>query len=82
VVGITKEAVDVTVDFDKRLKFSETRPDSQDLLKSLREGLEEWQRILKKRRLQRATPSIPGRANSLYTLPQGSSDFVNGARKR
>jgi len=82
VVGISKEAADVTVDFEKSLKFSETRPDSQDLLKSLRGELEEWQRILKKGRLKRAAPSILGRANSLYTLPQGSSDFVNGARKR
>jgi hypothetical protein len=81
VVGVDENSADIILDPEKREQFARSRPTGDMLLKSMRNELEPWKDILKKR-LEVAAPSILARATSVYSLPSRSDSFVKDAWKR
>ncbi len=78
---LDRKAVDIALDLEKSMKLMRSRPDTERLLRSMKNELEPWKQILKKR-LKTAAPTILGRATSIYPLPNGSARFVRMAWKR
>ena len=80
-LGLDEEVAEIVSNPVKRQEFLRTRPQAEDLLKSMSSDAEPWQRILG-RRLALNAPNILAIGTSIYSLPKRSAGFLKDAWDR
>lgn len=80
-VGLDEEAIEIVLNPNRRDVFLASRPDAQDLVKSMDSDVESWKNVLKER-LEASAPSILAIATAVYSLPRASAKFVKDAWDR
>jgi hypothetical protein len=78
VVGLDEEPAEIVSNPLKRQEFLRTKPQAEDLVKSMANDTEPWKIILGKR-LEVNAPSILALGTAIYSLPRRSSKFVKDA---